>query len=136
MSIPLLCLLGFAGWTLALVVAGIGAIRVFKVLSGQARPNQFPADEPHGSPAYRRLMRAHANCVENLPIFATLVLVTEVLGRRDPLFDSLAMAILVARVGQSVAHISSGRSLVINVRFVMFSTQVVAFVWWGLRLVL
>lgn len=124
MTTPLWCLLFFAAWTLALVLGGVGAYRVGNVLLGRARPNAFPADTPHGPDWYRRLMRAHANCVENLPIFGAVVLVGHLVGLQDGSFGTLALVTVLARVGQTLAHISSGRSLVINVRFTFFAVQV------------
>lgn len=129
LTVPLTALVFFACWTLALVVLGIGAYRVSLVLMGAARPNSFPGDQPHGPEMYRRMMRAHANCVENLPIFAVLVLVGHHLGLRDGTFALLAQVVAMARVGQSIAHISSGRSMVVNVRFVFFLAQIVAMGW-------
>lgn len=127
MTLPLWALVGFATWTLGLVVAGVGAYRVAQVLLGRARPNAFPADTPHGPDWYRRLMRAHANCVENLPIFAVLVVVGHLVGLRDGTFATLALTTLGARVGQTAAHLSSGRSLVVNIRFAFFVVQLVCF---------
>ncbi len=129
MSTPLFCLLLFVTWTLALVVFGIGPIRVGKVLLGKARPNAFPADQPHGGAAYRRLLRAHLNCVENLPVFGAVVVVAELAQVQGLLMDRLAMVYVAARVCQSVAHISSGRSLVINVRFGFFLVQLTCLGW-------
>jgi uncharacterized MAPEG superfamily protein len=134
MTVPLCMLLGFVAWTLFVLCLGIAPFRVGSVLMGKARPNQFPADTPHGPDWYRRLMRAHANCVENLPLFAAVVLVGHVAGVRDPLFSTLSEVYLAARVGQTVAHISSGRSLVINVRFTFFLVQIAALVWMMARI--
>lgn len=129
MTTPLLCLLFFAAWTIGLVVLGIGPIRVGKVLLGGARPNSFPADTPHGSPAYRRLLRAHLNAVENLPVFATIVVVAHLANISSARFDQLAVTVAVARVAQTIAHISSGRSLIVNVRFACFAVQEVCLIW-------
>lgn len=131
MSIPLLALLGFAAWTLLIVIVGVGGPRVSAVLAGKAKANAFPADQPHGSERYRRTMRAHANCVENLPIFGAVVLTAAVAGVASPLIDLLAMVYLGARVLQTLAHVSSGRPLVVNVRFAFFLAQVVCVVWMG-----
>lgn len=125
MTTPLWCLLFFVGWTLLLVLGGVGAFRVGSVLLGKARPNAFPADTPHGPDWYRRAARAHANCVENLGPFAAVVLIGHVIGLTDGTFASLAQAYVLARVGQTVAHIASGRSLIINVRFTFFVVQLV-----------
>lgn len=124
MHTPLICLVFFALWTVGLVLLVLGPIRISKVLRGHAKPNEFPADVPHGDAFYRRVMRAHANCVENLPVFGAVVLTAAVAGYGSSLFSALAVAYVAARVGQTIAHLSSGRSLVINVRFAFFLTQV------------
>ncbi len=124
MTLPLWCLLGFAGWTLLLVVVGIGAPRVTQVLAGKAKPDAFPADQPHGSPRYRRTMRAHMNCVENLPIFASVVIVGVLAGVSEPAFGMLAAVVLAARVVQSTIHIASGSNAAINARFTFFLAQI------------
>lgn len=124
MTPPLYALVAFCAWTLGLLVLGIAPYRVGKVLLGQARPNGFPATTPHGPDWYQRLNRAHMNCVENLPVFGGLVLVGAVSGLRDPTFDLLSEVYIVARVGQTIAHVSSGRNLVINIRFTFFLVQI------------
>lgn len=131
MTPPLYALVGFALWTLLLVFAGIGAWRVKQVVVDKRRPNSFPSGQPHGPDWYQRMNRAHMNCVENLPIFASLVLVGHVAGVRDPTFDTLALAYFGARIGQTLAHLSSGRSLVVNIRFTFFLAQVICAAWMG-----
>ena len=124
MTTPLWCLLGFVAWTLFLLLL-LGVARVSKVVAGTAKPNEFTAGVPHGSDAYWRLNRAHSNCLENLPLFASVVLIATVAGIRNPALDTLARVLLGARVGQSLAHLSSGGNLAVNVRFTFFLTQVV-----------
>jgi uncharacterized MAPEG superfamily protein len=131
MTTPLWCLLGFVGWTLVLLVA-LAGVRVSKVLSGAARPGDFPAGVPHGSDAYWRLNRAHSNCLENLPLFASVVLITAVGGLGGPTLDTLARTYLAARVGQSLAHLSGGGSVAVNVRFTFFLVQLGCLVGVGL----
>ncbi len=135
MTVPLTCLLAFAAWTLALVVFPIGAIRIPKVLLGRAKANDFPADEPHGSPAYGRVLRAHLNCVENLPVFGAVVVVAHLAGVGSPIFDRLALVYIAARVLQSIVHISSGSALAVTTRFHFFLAQIVCVVWMGALLV-
>ncbi len=129
MTTSLYCLLGFAAWTLLLVTVGIGPYRVGSVVLKKAHPGSFPAAVPHGPGWYQRLMRAHANAAENLPVFGAVVLIGAASGMADPTFDTLAQVVLGARVCQSIAHISSGRGMVINVRFTFFLTQVIAMLW-------
>lgn len=119
--------MGFAAWTLLLVVVGIGVPRISAVLRREARPNAFNPAVPHGSERYQRCMRAHLNCVENLPIFATLVLLGTLLGLTDDLFQMMAMVVLPARVLQSAVHIASGRNLAVLARFSLFSVQLLCF---------
>ena len=122
MTTPLWCLLGFVVWTLVILV-GIAGVRVGKVLSGQAAANDFPSGVPHGSDAYWRLNRAHMNCLENLPIFAAVVLTATIAGIKAPVLDTLARVCLAARVGQSVTHVASGSVMAVNVRFTFFLVQ-------------
>jgi len=123
MTPPLYALVAFALWTLLLVFLGVGVWRVKRVVLDGERPNSFPSGQPHGPDWYQRVNRAHMNCVENLPIFAALVLVGHVAGVRDATFDLLAQVYVGARVGQTLAHLASGRSLVVNVRFTFFLVQ-------------
>ncbi len=133
MSTPLLALLGMALWAL-LLVTGIGSIRVVQVLQGKVPPKGFNSGQQHGSEAYWRLNRAHLNCVENLPVLGALVLVTEVAELGSAQVDGLAMTYLVARVGQTVAHVSSGSNMAVNVRFTFFVVQLVVAVAWAVTL--
>lgn len=124
MPIPLLCLLLFVVWTMCLVGFGVGLPRAVKVLKGKAKANAFPADTPHGSDGDRRCHRAHLNCTENLPLFASVVLVAAAIGHDTVAFDNLAWIYLGARVLQSIVHMSSGRSLAVNIRFSLFTVQI------------
>jgi uncharacterized MAPEG superfamily protein len=114
-------------WTLVLLIAGIGVPRVSAVLMGRAEPKQFRADVPQGSERYQRTMRAHMNCVENLPVFAALVLLGSSLGITGPLFQVSAALVFPARVLQSLTHVASGRNRAVNARFGFFSVQLACF---------
>ena len=116
-------LIAYALWAVALVLA-LAIARTTMVLRGRAKANSFTAGVPHGSDAYWRLNRAHLNAVENLPIFAALVL-TARLAHIEVLLP--AEIILIARVVQSLIHISSGRNLAVNFRFAAFATQVTCY---------
>ena len=127
MSLSHWALLGFVAWTLLLVLVGIGAPRFSAVLRKQARANSFNPAVPHGSERYQRTMRAHLNCIENLPIFAALVLLGTVLAVPGELFQLVAFAVLPARVLQSTVHIASGRNRAVLARFAFFSIQLCCF---------
>jgi uncharacterized MAPEG superfamily protein len=79
MTVPLWCLLGFVGWTFLLLLA-IGVSHFVLVGRGRAQPADLLADLPHGGDAHWRLHRAHLNCVETLPAFASMGLITSVTG--------------------------------------------------------
>lgn len=119
-------LLGFVCWTLLLLIGTVGYTRVSAVMRGQARPNAFNAALPHGSDGYQRCMRAHLNCIENLPIFAALVLLgsSQATGQW---FEVAALIVLPARVGQSVTHVSSGRNRAVLIRFCFYCVQLLCF---------
>ncbi len=128
MTTPLWCLLGFAAWTVLLVVT-VGLWRVGLVLQGKQAPNEFPSGSPHGSDLYWRVNRAHINAAENLPLMASVVLVGTLAGVSTPTFSLLAQVYLGARILQSIIHISSNASLVINLRFTAMLVQIVCFGW-------
>ena len=98
MTIPLWVLLGFAGWTLAVLLGTVGIYRWSRILTGRAKLNEFPADIPHGDDWYRRAMRSHANCLENLPIYTAIVVVIVATDLRSSILDSLAILLLIARI--------------------------------------
>ena len=102
MTIPLAANLGFAVWTLLFLFGSVGVYRWSRILTGRQGLDQFPADRPEGADWYRRAMRAHANCVENLPVFTAIVLVADRIGIANALFDGLAIGVVAARVPQSL----------------------------------
>ncbi len=125
MTGPLWTLVGFAGWTLIVLMAGVGMRRWSKILTGRAALTDFPADTVHGSAAYRRAMRAHANCVENLPVFAAIVLSGHLAGAHTALDTTLCQVFLAARVAQSSIHLLAAETnTTVGWRFAFFLAQV------------
>jgi len=129
MSIPVAALLAFAIWTITLLAFTIGIMRWSMIFSGKAELKSFPGDEAHGSPFYRRATRAHANCIENLPVFGAIVFAAETIGAHSPTLDGLAVAVIAARIGQTTAHLSSGSNAAIGIRFSFLMVQLGAFFW-------
>jgi len=128
MSVPVWMLLGFAAWTVLLLAATIGIYRWSRILTGRAQISEFRADGTDGEDWYRRATRAHANCIENLPVFGAIVFALEVSGTEGLLIDSLSICILVARVIQSLIHVSFVQSSpVVSARFTFFSVQLASF---------
>jgi len=106
MTPSLVALTGFAVWTLILVLA-VGLTRSAIVLGGSKKANEFkPSGEDiEGMPA--RLTRAHANCYENLPVFAALIAAAGLSGQ-FAVSDPWAMYILYARFAQSIVLVQMG----------------------------
>lgn len=133
MTIPLWVLLGFAGWTLAVLLGTIGFYRWSRILTGRAKLNEFPADIAHGNDWYRRAMRSHANCLENLPIYTALVVVIVATDTRSPILDTLAILLLVARIIQTIVHIGFEQSnIVVGFRFFFFFIQLLSMIGMGI----
>ncbi len=126
MTIPVWVLLLFAGWTLATLLCTVGVYRWSRILTGRATLSEWRADEQQGSDWYRRAMRAHANCVENLPVYAAIVVAIVASGVRGPTLDTLAVVLLVARVLQTVTHLSVEQTdTAVGIRFFFFFVQIV-----------
>jgi uncharacterized MAPEG superfamily protein len=129
MSIPMWSLIAFAGWTLFILLAGIGVSRWSKILTGRKQLTDFPADQPHGSVAYRRILRAHLNCVENLPVYAVIVLGLELGQVGYPLIDRLAIIVMGARILQSLTHmLFTETNLTVLIRFLFFIAQIICMI--------
>jgi uncharacterized MAPEG superfamily protein len=90
------------------------------------RISEWQADLPQGSDWYQRAMRAHMNCVENLPVFAAIVLCATATGAESRLLDLLAGAILVARICQTMVHLAfAPADLAASIRFAFFFVQAI-----------
>ena len=129
MSIPIWVLLGYAAWTLATLFATVGVYRWARILTGRTEISSWRADEVQGSEWYRRALRAHQNCLENLPVYTALVVVLVATKISNPLIDLLAITILVARVCQTSIHIFLEQTnTVASFRFAFFFAQVICMI--------
>ena len=128
MSKSALVLTLFIAWALLLLVV-MEILRSHLVLTGRARSNEFKPDNSNISPFMQRLARAHANCVESLPLFGGLLLVALVTGRTAAT-DPLAPWLLGARALQSSIHLASTSVVAVNARFAAFMLQVAIAVYW------
>lgn len=128
MTIPLWMLLGFATWTLLLLLATVGVYRWTRILTGRVAIRDFHGDRVEGDDWYRRSMRAHANCVENLPVFGAIVFALYASGVSGGLVNALATGILAARVVQSLIHVCLVQTnAVVSLRFSFFLIQILSF---------
>jgi uncharacterized MAPEG superfamily protein len=129
MTVPVWTLTGFAAWTILLLVCTVGWYRWSRILTGRAPIRTFRADHVEGEDWYRRAMRAHANCVENLPVFGAIVFALYVSGIDGPVVSAITLAILAARVAQSLVHVCYEQTnTAVSVRFAFFFVQIAAFV--------
>jgi uncharacterized MAPEG superfamily protein len=130
-------LLGFAGWTLIVLMGTIGVYRWSRILSGRAAVAEWRADETQGSEWYRRAMRAHMNCVENLPVYGAIVVAISASQLTAAFLDVLAVTFLAARVLQTSVHLALQQTEVIaSVRFGFFFVQVLCMFAMGLTVAL
>jgi uncharacterized MAPEG superfamily protein len=121
-------LLGFAAWTVLLLLFTVGFYRWSRILTGRVPIRKFRADNIEGEEWYRRAMRAHANCIENLPVFGAIVFALYVSGIGGPVVNWLSVGVLVARVMQSLIHVSFEQTnAVVAWRFSFFLFQIISF---------
>ena len=103
-NLPETMLVGFAAWTLLLLLATVGVYRFGRIFRGRAGMGDFPADKVEGQGWYVRAMRAHANCIENLPVFAVLVCALRACGvDHHPAVGPLCVAVLAGSADLAVA---------------------------------
>lgn len=128
MSESAYALTGFIAWTLGLLIV-MEAIRTWLIVSGRVPANGFTPDNANLSPFMQRLARAHANCIEGLPVFGGLLGVAVMTGRAEAT-DSLAFTLLSARIIQSAIHLISTSALAVSLRFTAFSVQMAIGAYW------
>lgn len=102
MTTELLNLTWVATFTALLWVAYI--INRLAVGKGVLHEVGYPDEPTRMSPWAERLMRAHANAVENLVVFATLVLIAHVAGARSEATSLAATIYLWTRVAHAVSY--------------------------------
>jgi len=127
-----LALTGFIAWSLALLVL-MEVIRSKLVITKEVPANGFDPDNSNLAPFMQRLARAHANCIEGLPVFGGLMLVA-LATNRTSVTDSLALLLLTARIVQSTIHLASLSSTAVTLRFSAFAVQMAIGVYWSYRL--
>jgi uncharacterized MAPEG superfamily protein len=131
-SATVITLTAFITWALLLLVL-MEVIRSQLVLRGKVVANGFTPDNAGLSPFMQRLARAHANCVESLPVFGGLLLVAIVTGH-TAITDPLAYVFLAARVFQSLVHLASTSPAAVTIRFSAFAVQMAIGLYWAFKL--
>lgn len=132
MNSSLLALTGFVAWTLLLLVL-MESLRSRLVLLKAVPSNGFQPDNGNLSPFMQRLARAHANCLEGLPVFGGLLVIASLSGQ-TAITDPLALVLLGARVVQSLIHLASLSVMAVNLRFSAFAAQMLIALYWAFAL--
>ena len=70
-SMSAFVLTSFIAWSLILLVL-MEALRTRLVMQRAVAANEFQPDNSNLSPFMQRLSRAHANCLEGIPVFGGL----------------------------------------------------------------
>jgi uncharacterized MAPEG superfamily protein len=120
-------LLGFTGWTILLVL-GVFLYRGVRFLGGTPINSWPRGAKPSDDAGFvKRLEDAHANCLENLPIFAVIVLAAGQLPGKLELIAPLAPFVLYARIGQSLTHLAGTGKAHVFVRASFWAVQLALF---------
>ena len=122
----------FISWALLLLIL-MELVRSYLVLSGRVQSNEFKPDNSNLSAFMQRLARAHANCVESLPVFGGLLALALATGRTG-VTDPLAFWFVLARVVQSSIHLASVSVVAVNARFAAFAVQMGIGMYWAYAL--
>ena len=116
-------LLLFAAWTLLLMMTYIG-YRVALVFTRGTPADSWTRGTVTKDPGFfTRAQHAHLNCVENLPVFAAVVLGAYALGQA-PVADFAGPYVLVARLAQSTVHLIGVNHWLVMIRAGFFTVQV------------
>lgn len=129
---PITALLLFAAWTLLIMFLAVNW-RLLEIARG-VPAYSWTRGKAKESPAWvTRFEHAHLNCLENLPIFATIVLVAAATGKLEAIAP-FAPIVLYARLGQSLVHMISVSHAMVLIRAGLFTVQVALFFWmfWSL----
>lgn len=126
MTVSVQALLLFTGWAFLLVVT-VFAYRGMALLTGTPITSWPRGSKNPNDPGFiQRVADAHANTMENLPIFAVLVLAAQAVGKPE-VTASLAMYVVYARLGQSLVHILGVNTPLVLARATFWTVQLVCF---------
>jgi uncharacterized MAPEG superfamily protein len=126
MSPSIYALLGFTAWTLLLVLV-VFSWRGIEIVINRKKADSWTRGKDTEAPGLiRRVEHAHANCLENLPLFAVIVLAAAATGK-SAVTDQWAMIVLYARLAQSVTHMIGVSHWLVMLRATFWSAQLVLF---------
>jgi len=119
-------------WTLLWLIVG-GTLRFYNLAKGNVIENLNPPLADNVPPVLARVVRVHGNALENLPLFAAVVLLAGVTGN-IALINPLAYIFIAARAGQSIAQVISNALPWPYIRGAFFLTQVGILIYWAISL--
>jgi uncharacterized MAPEG superfamily protein len=125
-------LIGFTAWTLLLVFI-VFDWRFIEVLRGKPA-NSWGRGAAIASPSLiTRIEHAHLNCLENLPVFAALVLAAVAEDKRA-VIDLAGPFVLYFRLAQSACHLAGTSHWLVFVRANFYFVQwlLFAYMTWSL----
>lgn len=121
-------LLLFAIWTLAMMFTS-RAYRLSQIATMKKPASTFVRGAPNHDPAFFvRAEHAHLNCLENLPVFAAIIVVAQAMGLSATAVDPLALYFILARVAQSTTHLIGTSEPLVMIRATLFFVQVIVMV--------
>jgi len=123
----------YVAWTLVLMLL-YAFPRVPQMLSGKKLPNAWERSEPNTDPPLLvRAKAAHANCIENFPLFAAVVCIAALM-HKSAVVDGLAAYLVGARIAQGVTHLIGTSFMLVLIRatFFLFQVALIFFFLWGL----
>ncbi|MBA4286313.1 MAG: MAPEG family protein [Xanthomonadaceae bacterium] len=99
--------------------------RVPQVLTGARPANAWGRDQPSIDPALLvRAQHAHANAVENFPLFLAVVVVGALIGKSATAVDPLAIYVVYLRIGQAGVHLLGTSFWLVMTRATCFLAQI------------
>lgn len=120
-SSSLAAVLAFAFMTQAHVMMELVNRQVL-IISGKVKPTGFAKMRNSDESTFMgRVHNSHANCLENLPVFAAVVLVNHLAAAPD--ISNMAWYYVAARASQALAHWTSVGDAGVTVRFLSFVTS-------------
>lgn len=99
--------------------------RVPQVLTGSKPADAWGRDKPSIDPALLvRAQHAHANAVENFPLFLAVVVVGALMDKSAAVIDPLAIYVVYLRIGQAGVHLLGTSFWLVMTRATFFLAQI------------
>lgn len=99
--------------------------RVPQVVTGAKPADSWGRDKPSIDPALLvRAQHAHANAVENFPLFLAVVVVGALMDKSASIIDPLAIYVVYLRIGQAVVHLIGTSFWLVMARATFFLSQI------------